>query len=654
MSEKNGASATLILCDCTATQSIDADGLAQATGLKCSRVFNHLCGPKIEKAAEAIAAGNAVICCAQEAATFEEVAAELGVDAPGFVDIRDRAGWHAGDAPATAKMAALIADAALAAPPVKTMDVSSEGLCLILGPEDVALRAAERLKDVLGVTVLLESEDAPPTRDFDVIRGKLHRATGAIGGFELTFKEFQQVNPAGRGSFGFSAPRSQAESECDIILDLSGGTPLFPAPEKREGYLRADPKSERAVADAIFEAAQLIGTFEKPLYVRLETTLCAHSRAEQIACSNCIDNCPTAAITSAGEHVAIDPMICAGCGSCASLCPSGAITYDAPATDHLIRRIQTMAQTYLRAAEGAPRLLAVDPHGSEMIRLLARFGRGLPVDVVPIEVPALNTFGHTEALAALAAGFARVSILMGPGTERDALLREADLARAIAGGAVIEVLELTDPDALGEALLQDGTSPAPASTVRPMGSRRQITRQAARALRPDTKVIDLPDTAPYGAVVVNQDACTLCLSCVSLCPSGALGDNPDLPQLRFQEDACLQCGLCASVCPEDAITYVPRLNLTEDALRQVVLYEEEPFACISCGTLFGSRSTVERITEKLAQHPMYQGGAALDLIKMCDDCRIQAQYHSEKNPFAAGERPRPRTTEVYLSKRRDH
>ena len=144
------------------------------------------------------------------------------------------------------------------------------------------------------------------------------------------------------------------------------------------------------------------------------------------------------------------------------------------------------------------------------------------------------------------------------------------------------------------------------------------------------------------------------LSCVSLCPSGALGDNPDLPQLRFQEDACLQCGLCANVCPEDAITYEPRLNLEDTALDQVVLNEEEPFACIECGALFGVKSTVERVTEKLAAHAMFAGGDKIKLIQMCDDCRVNAQYHSENNPFSGVERPRVRTTDDYLSKRRDH
>jgi len=141
---------------------------------------------------------------------------------------------------------------------------------------------------------------------------------------------------------------------------------------------------------------------------------------------------------------------------------------------------------------------------------------------------------------------------------------------------------------------------------------------------------------------------------VSLCPSGALGDNPDRPELRFQEDACLQCGLCAHVCPEDAIAYAPRLDLTEAALSQRILNEEEPFACIECGALFGVRSTIERITAKLKDHAMFQGGDRIRVIQMCDDCRVSAQYHAEDNPFAMGERPRPRTTEDYLAKRRDH
>ena len=159
----------------------------------------------------------------------------------------------------------------------------------------------------------------------------------------------------------------------------------------------------------------------------------------------------------------------------------------------------------------------------------------------------------------------------------------------------------------------------------------------------------LPAGAPYGAVVVDTEKCTLCLSCVSLCPSGALLDNEDKPQLRFQEDACLQCGICKTVCPETAITLEPRLNLSDAALSGAVLNEEEPFPCTECGALFGVRSTIERIVAKLeGVHPMFSGSDNARLIRMCDNCRIEAQYHSESAPFFAGQRPPTRTTADYL------
>lgn len=644
----------LILCDCSGSQEIDSERLSDVTGLSCSKMHSALCTSQTDSVAAAIGAGDAVICCTQEQRLFEEIAGEIGAPSPAFLDLRDRAGWTADEGDLLPKMSALVAEAALDTSAAKTVDVVSEGLCLIVGSGDVALAAAKRLQDSLAVTVLLTGEDEPPmSRDFDVVRGQLRQASGALGQFQVTIDALQQLDTTGR-SWSWTAPRDGGHSECDIILDLTGGTPLFPAHEKREGYLRADPKGVQAVADAVLEASQLVGTFEKPLYVRSEPLLCAHSRASQTGCTNCLDVCPTGAISPNGDHVSIDPMICAGCGACASLCPSGSITYDAPPTDTLMRRIQVLAKAYLDAGGSAPRLLVVNEHGAEMIRLAARFGRGLPADVLPLELEAMNTFGHAEILAALAAGFAHVSLLMSPKVDRAVQERELTLAQAIAGDKAT-LLDLNDPDALSDALF-GAEVPAPINEpLRPMGTRRQITRQAARALAPEADMLPLPDDAPYGAVLVDTDSCTLCLSCVSLCPSGALGDNPDLPQLRFQEDACLQCGLCANVCPEQAISYEPRLNLQPEALSQVVVHEEEPFACVECGTLFGVKSTIERITEKLAgKHAMFATSDAARMIQMCDDCRVNAQFHQENNPFEGKERPRVRTTADYLSKRRDH
>ena len=387
-----------------------------------------------------------------------------------------------------------------------------------------------------------------------------------------------------------------------------------------------------------------------------EPLLCAHARAGQTGCTRCLDACPTGAITPDGDHVTVDPAICAGCGACSALCPSGAIAYDDPPPAHVFRRLRVMAEAYARAGGVAPRLLVIEAaHGGEMIALSARFGRGLPADVVPIEVPALAGFGHAEMLAALAIGFVSVDVLAGPRADREVIARELALAEAMAGGRRLRLIEPAEPDALSTLLYDDRPPVLPVEPVLPMGSRRQVARLAARALNPAGAVLALPEGAPYGAVLVDTEACTLCLACASLCPSGALGDNPDMPQLRFQEDACLQCGLCASVCPEDAITLAPQMDLGDGAMAHRVLNEEEPYECIECGKPFGVKSTVERIVEKLGgSHSMFADEDRTRLIRMCDDCRVQAQYHSEDNPFQGGERPRVRTTEDYYSKRKDH
>jgi hypothetical protein len=64
------------------------------------------------------------------------------------------------------------------------------------------------------------------------------------------------------------------------------------------------------------------------------------------------------------------------------------------------------------------------------------------------------------------------------------------------------------------------------------------------------------------------------------------------------------------------------------------------------------KSTIDRITEKLSgKHHMFTDSDNVRLIQMCDDCRIRSQYHSEAQPFFAGLRPRPRTTDDDLAER---
>lgn len=666
----------LLLCSCEGTMAPDGEALGAAVEGAPATVCDNLCRSEIGLLREALKTSReVVVACGQEQAAFEEAAEALTLEgeAPAemlAIDIRDRAGWSEEAGGATPKQIALLEEGALAAPSAPVAPLVSEGVCLIHGPAETVLPAAERLADVLGVTCLLTDADGlPPPRRTDIAlaTGRLRSAAGALGQFEVVVDGFAEALPGGRGGLRFGAPRDGGRSACDIILDLSGEAPLFPAPEKRDGYLRADPGDPLAVQRALFDAAQLVGEFEKPLYIRFEESLCAHSRAKQPGCDRCLNLCPTGAITPNGDHVAIDPMICAGCGACAAVCPTGAARYDDPPFAHLLRRMSVLADSYREAGGEAPRLLVHDAeHGGEMIALAARFERGLPADVLPLEISETAQFGHAAMLSALALGFAAVDLLLGPKAERDAVLPQIALANAMdagASGATAARIRAVDPGEPSELcdLLFGSASAHPASDpVLLLGEPREVVRLAMTGLSAGREVsepvtlsaVEMPGRVPYGAVLVDAEACTLCLSCVSLCPTGALEDNPDRPELRFREDACVQCGICASACPETAIKLEPRFNLDDAARQSVTLHQEEPFACIECGKEFGVKSTIERITEKLSgKNWMYTNSDNVRLIQMCDDCRVNAQFHAESSPFQMGARPKVRTTEDYLRER---
>jgi ferredoxin len=560
-------------------------------------------------------------------------------------------------------MAALLAAAAEPVPAVSMMEIESGGVILIYGRGEQAIEAGNLLREHLDVTVLIEPPAAIApwhATDFPVARGRIRTVSGHIGAFEVVVDDFAEAAPS------FGAPRDGARSRCDIILDLYGGTPPFPAADLRDGYLRADPGNRDAMLQAVLSARDLVGAFERPRYIAFDAALCAHSRSGIVGCTRCLDLCPAGAIVPAGDHVTIDPYVCAGCGQCAAACPTGAASYAVPTSEALLRRLRAMLVAY-RQAGGEQSVLLVhdDTHGTPLIDALARFGGGLPAQVLPLPVNEVTQVGLESLAAAFAFGASAVRFLLRARPRHDVtgLMRTIALADPILAGLGfgarrVATIETDDPDLLGEALRAiPAMPPAPRpSSFLPMGEKRGVLSIALRELHrasPDpAEVIALPEHAPFGAVEIDVGGCTLCLSCVSACPTGALQDDPERPMLRFAQNACVQCGLCKATCPEKVIALKPQLDFRDSTTSTRILKEEEPFCCIRCGKPFGVRTTIERVTAKLqGTHWMYRDSPGrLDLIKMCDDCRVAFVSEEGLDPYGAPGRSL-RTTDDYLRDR---
>jgi hypothetical protein len=101
------------------------------------------------------------------------------------------------------------------------------------------------------------------------------------------------------------------------------------------------------------------------------------------------------------------------------------------------------------------------------------------------------------------------------------------------------------------------------------------------------------------------------------------------------------------------ITLRPQLDFRAATATARVLNEEEPFQCIRCNKPFGVKSTIERVAAKLeGKHWMFQNSAQrLDVIKMCEDCRVIAITEQGFDPYRELPRPKVRTTEDYLRER---
>ncbi len=431
-------------------------------------------------------------------------------------------------------MAALLAAAAVPMPEIPLVSLSSEGVILVCGRDEKAVEAARLLKDRLDVTVLLSKPGAvAPARvsEFPVAKGTVVAARGHLGAFELTVDDYALPAASSRDKLDFDTGRDGAKSRCDLILDLCGGAPLFPAHELRDGYLRADPNDPAAILRAVMKAADLVGTFDKPRYITFTESLCAHSRSKIVGCNRCLNLCPTGAITPNGDQVSIDANVCAGCGACAAVCPTGAAAYAFPPVDTLIGKIRTLLSVYREAGGANPILLLHDgEHGLEMIELLARHGDGLPANVIPVQVNEVTQIGLETFAAAFAYGAASMRLLMRarPKHETGGTVRTISYADTILKGLGfgenrIATIETDDPDVLGSSLyaLAGAKSHSKTASFMPLGRKRDIMRSALRELQgiapAPVDVIALPEHAPFGKIEVNAEGCTLCLACVSAC-----------------------------------------------------------------------------------------------------------------------------------------
>ena len=515
--------------------------------------------------------------------------------------------------------------------PTGLVSYVSSGRLALIGSMAESSPVAERIGDALAAVIVSppgdESGDRGAAR---VIHASITEVEGHLGAFTL-----HSEGDDGAPIVVAPSPLT-GDKPFDIVIDLRPN-PALAHETLPPGYF-APRGDDAALEEAIEQAADLVGEFEKPRYFGYDPNICAHGASGIRGCTRCLDACPTGAIRSIGERVEVDPYLCQGAGVCASACPTGAMTYAYPPPGGQLSALRASLAAYREAGGRSPTLLFHDAEGGA--EGWARIANDAPESVIPWAVEEIGSIGMDAWVTCIAWG-ARI-VMHAPERVPESVRRELDVQIGVTRsilesmGYAPALLTLVAHDEALDLALDAVLDPATArpATFAPSGEKRTDIRLALDHLydharqRPD--VADLPPAAPFGKVDADRDACTLCMACVSVCPASALQAGGDEPRLSFIEVNCVQCGLCERACPESCITRSPRyLFDREDRRRPRTLNEDQPFHCVSCGKVFGTTSVVMRMQQRLAGHSMFQAPGALARLRMCEDCRVKDMFRSE-------------------------
>jgi ferredoxin len=509
------------------------------------------------------------------------------------------------------------------------------GRILIAGGAWETKLLAEKLRDVVQPIFVLPPEDHAVTEGEDpprLYKGRVVEIKGHLGDFHVI------IEKAGKPNSG------RHEVKANQVAIISQNASLACKP--RTGcHLLTNP-SEDDLHQVAERVRELTGEFLKPVQVRYNPEICAGGTANQEACGICITVCPYDAISRDPENhlrMRVDHMACEGCGACVSACPTSALRFTEPSPDELYAKMAALLRPLPEANDEA--LTLVFHCGEEGRRVLKEAGRKsfrYPATILPLEVPCLRYVSEANMLAAFSMGAAGVGLLgceKCPHGERELLYQKLDFCRLTLGAFALDAERLrliTNDGVETEAVtaltgFAESVTPTPiqwdGKPMRPWGNREVIAdaiRTFMDQLGREPGRRSLAPSHPFAFADVKASGCTMCRSCVNVCPVHAFKLDEGSQALQFKHMACVGCGLCEKACPEHVITLQREIFFDRQALEYLTVVQDDMVACANCGKPYINRRALEIIEARVFSLESLLdtfSGERRNLLRMCPDCR---------------------------------
>lgn len=361
--------------------------------------------------------------------------------------------------------------------------------------------------------------------------------------------------------------------------------------------------------------------------ITYDDSICQYHGRRTEHCSKCVEICPTVAILKDDEkrELIFSHIDCVECGGCVSICPSGALDY-AKMPRNVFYEVAKLYEN--KKIIITPRIMDIQDCD---ISLDGGF--------LPFAIEGEKFLSQTHFMTLLQTSGANLiyySDVVSPGVrESIELVNQIIKAKFNETGIFIAQDEIELRKVLKEIKFIDGLRYEMSEYAMPT---REIFAKRVKHIVGDENlgVAKTGEWVRYGMVSINQDTCTLCLSCVGACNVGALVADEKDNSVKFNASICTTCGYCTQSCAEKDTIFLTRgeMRLEPSYFEYQTLAQDDLFACIECGKEFATTKAVMKIAELMT--PKFGGDAdKIKTLYCCSDCKakimIEKQIRQAKN-----------------------
>ncbi|MDA3057386.1 4Fe-4S binding protein [Campylobacter sp. VBCF_05 NA6] len=359
---------------------------------------------------------------------------------------------------------------------------------------------------------------------------------------------------------------------------------------------------------------------KSPIYtyknnISFNANLCQYEGRREELCAKCVEVCPSVALLKDEQNrkLEISHIDCIACGRCVSICPTGAIS----SAKQPPIAISQMAKLYA----GKIPLLAHEASFGEIS------GVSLPCDVLPFGIFAKFQLDEIFLLSIMQETGSQIVLFEGEICEatKDAISLINSATMAIYGVQGVFV-------ASNEAQLKTALNLAKSGQKWKFSlnetnlSKIEIfsSRMAFMVGEGDYGVIANGSSQSHAKISINEQTCTLCLSCAGACNTGALFADKSDNSLKFNASLCVGCDYCVLSCAEKDTMALDLcgVELKKEFFEYQILARDELFECIECGKKFATKKAIMKIANLMSAHFADDADKAKTLF-CCADCKAK-------------------------------